>query len=405
MTSFLHRVFRYRASADRTPLEDFLSEVLVDFLNRAPTEEANAFISNCFVPADLRDNYRTIIGNGRAIARTQIRIEFNRCLDILIEYADRPLIIIENKLWAAFQSHQRIPIGRTDTADEDGVIASSIEDKEVKYDHQLETYGRWLGGREKPGNWPGVLCVLTHISQPPNDFIPSNIQQYGSVPYLQFWRSVHGELNRLVGTSSDQTNLVAWKFVGQELAAFLGENAMDSSDLKSVEISSLNISMAPLRKIDSIFSEVGAELLQRFPGTFVRRGQSSRFELQHSRVWGWTYFNKPEKMYIGYGIYFSPIEGEFATAVPPISDQEHAFLIVGSEGHAMDRGGDGPPAGWSGVGEETWFFLKPFPLSTRQNEERFPQFIVRLIQENFAEVIGILETDLRIHLSKAETPS
>lgn len=391
MTTFFERLFRYRAREKRAPLEDFLSEVLADFLNQAPVDHANTFIENSFVPAELRPKFRDVVNGRSCKARTQARITGGKYLDIIIEIEDNPLIVIENKLWASFQYHVNLRNEEFNEQENEDVK----EKKEIQYDHQLVTYGRWLADVPKPKDWPGVLCVLTHASQPPSDFIPANTARYGAVPYLQLWRSLHGEITKTIGLTEFGPDLPAWRFIGQELRSFLEVNSMTSSDLNPIDISSINVSMSPLRKVTSVFSEIGAELLQRFPDKFVRRGQSNIVELENSRVWGWTYFQGPEKMYLAYGIYFSPVVGQMSTAIPPLADQEQAFLVVGSDSHAINIAEDGLPEGWSRLGDETWLVLKPFPLTNRRNEERFPQFVVRLIQENLEDIDIILEQDLQ----------
>jgi hypothetical protein len=48
---------------------------------------------------------------------------------------------------------------------------------------------------------------------------------------------------------------------------------MDSSDLSAVDISAMNLALSPLRKLDAVFTEVGAELLHRHPGLLVTSGR------------------------------------------------------------------------------------------------------------------------------------
>jgi hypothetical protein len=392
LTSFFNKLFRYKATEKRTPLEDFLSEILVYFINQAPIDEANAFICNCFVPLTLKNTFFSICDGKRIAARTQVRITGNKCLDILLEIENQPLLIIENKIRAAFQYH--MVANPADEQDDSQDIIK--EEKEITYDHQLVTYGRWLVETVKPDQWPGIICVLTHASQPPQDFLASNSSRYHVMPHLQLWRNTYTNLKKLIELPGEISVDNSWRFVGRELCAFLEINEMSSSDFSPVEISSVNVAMGPLRKLNVIFAEVGAELLQRFPDRFVRKDQSSHIELENSRVWGWTYFKGPQQMYLAYGVCFSPIVGQFATANPPLADQEQVFIVVGSDKHAMNDDENGSPEGWSRLGDETWLFVKPFPLSNRHNNERFPEFVMRLIQENFEGVISILEKDRQI---------
>ena len=404
---FLQRLFRYRATEKRTPLEDFLSEVLADFLNRAPSAEVKQFVLDCFVPIELRDACRSMLDEHRIDVRTQVRLPDGRRLDLLLGVAGRPIVVIENKTWAAFQMHERPPSkerrGSQDPEDETGE-ASSKEQAAVEYDHQLVTYGRWLASATKPDGWPGVLVVLTHAARAPLDFIASNVDHYGVVPHIIRWRNLNARLRRLVGANDPRPDVPAWKFVGQELCNFLDTYAMNSSELSSVEISSINIAMSPLRKLEAVYSEIGADLLQRYPQDLLARGQSLEIQHEHSRFWGGTYLQGPGKLYVAYGVYFAPVAGELATTTPTLSDQEHAFVAIGCDERTLDPGPNGFPAGWVQVGEG-WYVLKAIPLAARQLEERFPQFLARLVQEQFETILAIREAHMSATAPSPIAPS
>ena len=390
MSSLLNRLFRYRASEKRRPVEDFLSEILADFINRAPRAEAVRFIGECFVPASLRDAFVDASGDGPIAARTQCRLPNGKCLDLIIEVEDLALVVVENKVHASFQLHAVTPKASA------GVVRPKISDAEAdmnerserEYDHQLVTYGRWLRETRKPAGWPGVLTVLTHASRPPADFVASNDRTYGAVPHLQLWRNLHGILSRTIGPVEDPDGMPAWRFVGLELCKFLEINAMDSSDLSAIEISAINVAMSPLRKTEPVFSEVGAELLQRLRGQFVRKGQDCIADHDQGRVWGWTYLDGPGKLYVGYGLCLAPPSGDLAKAVPPLPEHEHAFVLLGSDEHDLNLGAEGLPDGWS-RNSEALYIVRPYPLTERRPQERFPQFLLRLVSDNMGDILRI----------------
>ena len=220
MASFFNRLFQYRATESRNPREDFLSELLADFLNRAPIEDAHLFISTCFIPRQMKSQYHSIAGGRRANVRTQVQITDRKRLDLLIEIENQPVAIVENKLWAAFQSHGKATPSESDEkqgSETDDIIK---EEKEIEYDHQLVTYGRWLESVPKPKDWPGVLCVLTHGAQPPSDFVYTNTERYRSIPHLQLWRNLYGELKKALGkTTKTQAFLLGFS-LDRNFAAF-----------------------------------------------------------------------------------------------------------------------------------------------------------------------------------------
>ncbi|MDE4914489.1 hypothetical protein PQI07_27885 [Methylobacterium sp. 092160098-2] len=402
MSGLLHRLFRYRATEKRTPLEDFLTEVLADFIARAPPPEAEAFVLDCFVPEALRDAFRSIVAGRSIEAATQVRLPDGRRLDLLLQVGGTPLIVVENKTWAAFQMHaRRVPERGGDQGAGEAaelpeaapVVADPPADAEegdppaVEYEHQLITYGRWLASAPKPEGWPGVLVVLTHAAQAPEDFVAGDGARYGVAPQLIRWRELHARLRRRVGAGAADPQVPAWMFVGRELCTFLETHAMDSSDLTPVEIASVNVALGPLRKLTAVFAEVAADLQQRYPDAFSARDRDSAIDQDNGRAWGWTYF-KGGKFYVAYGVYFSPLSGEFATTEPPLPDHEHAFVALGAEERAIDPGPEGLPAGWVRIGDG-WLLVRPFPLSDRRTGERFPQYLCRLVQDAWPEMLGI----------------
>jgi hypothetical protein len=401
VSGLLDRLFRYRATEKRTPLEDFLTEVLADFIARAPQPEAEAFVIDCFVPEALRDAFRAVLAGRRVEAATQVRLPDGRRLDLLLQVGGTPLIVVENKTWAAFQMHARrgperggdgataaaAPIPEAGPAD----VGPSADAEEgdppaVELEHQLVTYGRWLASAPKPEGWPGILAVLTHAAQAPEDFVAGDGTRYGVEPHLIRWRELHARLRRRVGAGVADPQVPAWMFVGRELCTFLETHAMDSSDLTPVEIASVNVALGPLRKLTAVFAEVAADLQQRFPDAFSARDRDSAVEYDNGRAWGWTYF-KGKKFYVAYGVYFSPVSGEFATAEPPLPDHEHAFVALGAEERAIDPGPEGMPPGWVRIGDG-WLMVRPFPLSDRRNGERFPQYLCRLVQDAWPEILA-----------------
>lgn len=379
MPSFLKRLFRHRQSEARTPTEDFLSEVLADLLNRAPQATAVQIVLDCFIPQAMAPEFRSLVGDRPLDVRTQVRLPSGKVLDILIEVEGRPLLVIENKIGAAFQQH-----ARTDDEAEDGENV-----REAGHDHQLITYGSWLRDADRPEGWPGVLTVLTHATLAPPDFQESYAHRYGVMPHQYYWRSFHGELHKLVG-GDDHSVTPAWMFVGREICRFLESNNMGSSDLTSVDIATINISMDVSRRWSASFVEIGSELLHRHSEHLIAKGQESSLEPEHSRMWGWTYFSGEGKIYLAYGIYFAPLVGESATAIPPLPNQEHAFVAVGSDVTALKPANFDVPAEWSRVAKD-FLVMKPLPLSDRSSGERFPQFLLRLIENEFATIMAFRE--------------
>lgn len=284
-----------------------------------------------------------------------------------------PLVAIESKIAARFQSHRRL----TETPDVDG---SSEE-----YDHQLETYGRWLGSQRLPEGWPGVITLLTHVSPAPADFEPTNRKGYGAVPNTYFWRALCARVRETVGPDTHSSEEQPWMFVGRELCRFLEDNDMNATDLEASEIAALNVSMAPARRTTALFAEVGADLARRYPDEVNGRRRGSGYEVEHSRTWGWSFLKGDGDIYLAYGVYFFPFAGHFAELNSAAAPHEQAFIGVGSDKVSLPAEEVLPSTSWIGVAEN-WLLIHPVALSERLTGERLPEFFLRSIDKKIAEL-------------------
>lgn len=392
MKPFLYRLFRYRTSEGRTPLEDFLSELIAEFINKAPNYYANHFLLKCFIPDILHSEGQALLADRRVVMRTHVRLPTGRQLDLLAEVDGKPFVAIENKVWAAFQMHER-PVLMLKTAVEDDVVDKIIKSdvsSDEKYDNQLVSYGVWLANEvEKPAGWPGVIVLLTHATPAPADFIGTEPTRYGSTTHLTHWRNIHAQLREIVGENENDAATPFWISIGQEICKFLEQNDMGSSDMNLDDVKSISLAMSPMRKLQAAFAETGAELMHKHQNILTPSKQSSLTQPEHSLTWGWTYIKGPGKFYIAYGINFMPSAGDNASANPALPDWDHVFVAIGSDKTEIRTGEDGFPEGWIRVG---WHVLKPFPLTDRQQEERFPQFLTRLVLAEFQKMLHIKRT-------------
>ena len=117
--SIYSNLFRYRPRPKRKPLEDFLSEVLVDLLNRLSLEHQLLFVADVL----LKDT--PISGAWRNLAVTQptmsLRWETQRAIrggiiDILLTLDGEPVLVVENKIGAIVRAHAADEAGDDKTA-------------------------------------------------------------------------------------------------------------------------------------------------------------------------------------------------------------------------------------------------------------------------------------------------
>src|SRR3954465_13846148 len=119
----------------------------------------------------------------------------------------------------------------------------------------------------------------------PSDFQAPNAALYGAVPHRCYWRSLHGTLRKLVGGDEADPAVPAWRFVGQELCRFLEIYDMSSSDLTSIDVAALNVSMPAARHLYGCFDEIGSELLHRYPEQLLARKQNYEYLCQRWVIW------------------------------------------------------------------------------------------------------------------------
>jgi hypothetical protein len=382
---FFSQVFKYRQTEARSPREDFLSEILAKYLNCVPKNLVWRIIEKSFVPLQLQHGFEELTRGARCEIKTQLRIKSRKILDLVIFSNDQPFIVIESKIFAQFQKHWQV----VEQIDNNATDIINIE-----YDHQLATYGKWLRDANKLTEWPGVVVLLTHGVSAPDDFIYGNLQGYGAVPQHSTWRDLHANILNMLGPITSPAIEPAWKFIGWELCQFLEDQNMGSMDLTSVEIAALNISMGPSRKAIEAFVEISDELWRRKLGLLQNKKRSTALEVGDSRIWSWIYFDDPQRIYLAFGVYFSPVVGNMTTSIPPLPDQEHAFIAVGSD--SSTRSGT-LPEDWHNVAGDQ-YVVKPIALNCRLTAERFPNFMLRIVEENW-EVIEAVKKQYAIEVA------
>jgi hypothetical protein len=106
-----------------------------------------------FVPDALGADWGRVVKSAKSIQiDTQFWIDENSRPDIVILADGQPLIVVENKISAPLQ------------------------------DNQLGRYRDWIATKAT-ADWPGVVCFLTHTTDPPSDFM-----RHGApAPQLMVW--------------------------------------------------------------------------------------------------------------------------------------------------------------------------------------------------------------------------
>jgi hypothetical protein len=277
--SLYGNLFRFRPSAKRATLEDFLSVALADLMNRMPVEDMANMTSALFVPEEASALWREyLLSNAHAKLswRTHRTITVGRKSyypDLTLESANGPLLIIENKIAAPF-SHANA--SRTSSARSRLPVTFSRDKL-----HQLAVYGHWLTKQCRGKEWKGALATLTYLTVPPDDFRTGS-RKYGvHLPATCRWPQVWRWLTRHCGSNPPGTGLQVpvWKTLGAELADFIEDHGMSAEKMTVVDLDALVEFLPHADRVGIAFNEIYVIIKPRLSKLTagVRQRKNSKF--------------------------------------------------------------------------------------------------------------------------------
>jgi hypothetical protein len=201
--SFFDRLFAYRQSDVRTPLEDFLTELFAEWLRQVTLcGRIGEVLSDLFklTPAQLGEmsNLNAIVWETQHVIGPGHRAEGKR--PDLIGRCPDFFLIIESKIAAGFTQYQ----------------------DELGEANQLTLYESYRGKR--PEKYGG-LVLITHSTLPPADWA------HGTV----YWRAVEKYL-RVFTHHSSSISISALNYLTQQLTRFLGDNGMNGTRIDLADI-------------------------------------------------------------------------------------------------------------------------------------------------------------------------
>ncbi len=305
MASLFGRLFRYRERSGRAPLEDYLSECLAEFFNRLPHEGKLALVLRVLLPKGYEAQWAAQVMN-----LTNIRIETqypipNGRLDLIVLADGHPIVAIENKISAPVAQR---PDGRD----------------------QLSAYGHWLKQKVDQGSSGfGVICLLTHTTNPPADFTEEN-SYYGVVPKLTRWSAIADELRN---TSNCGTLPLDVRTIAREFFTFLTEQDMTSEFAGTEDFAAAIVYVRAGTRMSFTFEQI-FEHLSTLGGSFTKgritHDSFLEFQSEQNRILGWKYLSAPplKTLYFSYGIALKP-GASFSGELIPTEDS--AFICLGVE--------------------------------------------------------------------------
>lgn len=315
------RLLKYQSSKNRSNLENYLTEMLCDYLNRLSEEDFHLFVKYVLFfdkseidYNDWKDQHKELHD---IIWRTQYHIELGetyKCPDLICFGDRRPIFLIEAKIGAGFTQRN----------------VKSDDDKEISID-QLKDYGNWLSSVNEHSG----LILLTHSTSAPPDFLDS-MSDYGvSFRNVISWQRIYNYLSQLL---SKDNNLCTTK----DFINFLEEQGMATEAPTHLDFSALDIFVeGPGMKIGNAMKTTRENLEKRYPNGIKWRSEEKflcnyfyTIDYDAKVVWSWAMLDHDEYSYLGWGIVFPRETGpwEWRNYITELPKIPFVFMGIFSNG-------------------------------------------------------------------------
>ena len=358
MPSLYSRLFRNRERPDRSPLENFLTESLVDLLNRGGAPLTLGFIELCiqlgplWTPAYRADLCDAIRAAGRVYWKTQIHAVANGnggIADIVLCLDDTPRMVIESKIWAPIARH-----GDVDAVPEQGVVLAA---------NQLHTYGCWLAS-QLPPPLNGVLVLLTHSYGQPPGFLDAGGQGYGiDRRAVARWQHVDRWLRAVAQQPGAGGCVTA---LARDLTAVLREKNIRGTIMTPTDLAAAHVFANSSANLMDLFKA----LRQQMKDTWAAQPLAPH-KVIHGRpevnlggdppiIWDWFYLNDSQQpgwasWFLAWGLLFSEGSDEgwallSETVRQTVGELPAVFVVLWHEGHqnaAINITDEQVPNGWN----------------------------------------------------------
>ena len=378
--SLFQRLYRAQATDRRENLENFLTEMLCDSLNRMGLNGQKKLLYRLFknevdilssiLPLNWESQY-SIPWDGST-----------KYIDLIGFSSGVPVILIECKIGASFTQHH--------SSGEDFEEDTEILD-------QLTVYGRWLYTK----NTNAVLVLLTKNTPPPPGFIGGHgTNSYGvSHRSCISWQDVY-EAHESVKNYP----------LTQDIQRFMESQgvAMDQPTRNDFSILELYLS-GPADRVSAMMEDLRNQLKSNYGDVRINWGKEASYQqdgfqsvYDDSVIWGWAFLKEPLNAYIAWGFHFPNKErsGEwhmerfFDGAMP-----NYPYLFVGaaSDFHAgITELQDRLDATWmkaDGVGWNGDFAaIKVRPLYEILNSENVRESCMGWVNELFGSALSQIAT-------------
>jgi hypothetical protein len=357
-------------------MEDYLTECLADLFNRFDGCAQKQFIRRLFVPAGEQSKWDRFSSGFDALRmETQHAILKGR-IDLVVFAGSDPVVVIENKI--------------------DAPISENFDG-----DDQLEIYGRWITATNRSA-FHGVVCLLTHLTEPSEGFISGAKRCGGATPHVVKWSSLAGALmdvKEFVGPQ--QVDVIT---LASEFLRFLEEMNMSHDFAGRDEFAAAMLYLRAGSRMDYTFKSIYDHVRSRrgcFAAGSSIREMSLHFDTKYSLIWGWKYLAHlkfTQQLFFGYGIALEPALTFQGSSAPT---REAVFLLVGAEGarsmQSLRAAKDLPKKPWTYADLGDWSAIVCFKSlhSFMADPEKFAPQMTEWIDEWAAYVDTFVSSDLK----------
>lgn len=317
------RLFR-AGSADRNRLEDFLTEIVADLLDRLPHHEQIEFCRNFLLPTldspSKREWFARAQRSERFIWATQVLIpvpgagHYKRP-DIVLYGADstasEPLMVIECKVGARFTTGTIF--------DDDGAEPTSLG--------QLSLYDRWLSTASGPAS---SLVLLTHLASPPSDFLTTRGTYQVKLRSVRRWSELYDWLTKHKGVERwDQRARV----LVDSLIDFLRENELmtEAPTLSDLAAARLYLCGGSHNRLAEAMDAARQAVLARFSRLKLKGFPNNPPRFYSTTASGWLFdlCQPGAGPSVGWGIFFVREDSEeWHDYEPPVSVFEGVYVNI-----------------------------------------------------------------------------
>jgi hypothetical protein len=330
MNSVLTRLLKYTSRDGHSPVENFLTECLYCFLERLSAVDRTSlerFIVEVLCGSEVPLALRGRISGARSLTWTTQQAIFcdgeRGYLDLCLTADSDIILVVENKIGAAFTAHQI-------SSNPDGTNGDS---KRAACD-QLTFYENYLRSKTKAAT---CLVLLTHMREAPKGFLRARGREDpdGAVSRrVCRWAEVHRWLVqwRLSHPMQDSDSAFLTT-MAQELSKFLEDHEMDISELNCNDLNVMKAFYAQdvPRKMRALLVSVRSSILALPALVTPYGGASTIFDTTNQIVWDWTYcFEEDLKWFVCWGIAGAGRYGPMSYDIE-FDEPLQAFVVIGTD--------------------------------------------------------------------------